>query len=62
MFKFIFLLILIYSNSNAMNFDIISITSDSAFNYFASLQIWLLIISSPMYLVISLLKYAKRSL
>jgi len=45
-----------------MTFTIISITSNPAFNYFASLGFYLLLISSPMLLVFSLFKYTKKVL
>jgi hypothetical protein len=62
MFKIIFAIILIVSNSHAITFNIIAITTEPAFNYFASLNFWLLLISAPMFLVISLLKYLKKGL
>jgi hypothetical protein len=62
MVKYLFLLYFLVSNSFAADFTVISITSDSAFNYFASLQIWLFIFSAPAYLLISLIKYVRKVL
>ena len=45
-----------------MTFTIISFTTDLAFNFFASLGAWLLIISSPMFLVMGLFKYVRKVL
>lgn len=61
MVKITIILILFISNIQAMDFTIIEITSEPAFNHFASLNLWLLIISSPMFLLFSLIKYAKKS-
>ena len=60
MLKIIFLFLLLLTSVNADNFTVISITNDEAFNYFASLNLWLLIISSPFYLLLSLIKYVRK--
>jgi len=60
MVKYFILFYLLVSNSFAMDFTVLNITDDSAFNYFASLQIWLFIISAPAYLLISLIKYVRK--
>lgn len=61
MSKIILILFLLISNTYAIDFSILEITSNDAFNYFASLQLWLLIISSPMLLVFSLFRFYRKS-
>ncbi len=62
MLKLIIIFILIVSNSQAYTFTVIDITSNSAFNYFSSLFIWLFIIQAPLILAISLFKFIKKTL
>jgi hypothetical protein len=56
----IFLLLFISLTLYADDYPIISITTNETFNYFASLQIWLLIITAPMLLVIALFKAYRK--
>jgi hypothetical protein len=57
--KFTFLY-LIFFVKHIMAYEVLTITNSPAFNYFASLNLWLLLISAPVFLVIVLLKYARR--
>ena len=59
MLKYIFLTLFLLTNVNA--FSIKKKKKNEAFDYFASLELWLLIISSPVYLLLSLIKYVKRT-
>ena len=62
MLKLFLLFLFLTSSSYATDFKIIEITTEPAFNYFSSLIFWLLIISSPVFLVLSLLKFTRRVL
>jgi len=61
MLKYVSLFLFFFINNLfAFDFVIIDITSEPVFNYFASLQFWLLIVISPMLLVISLIRYFRK--
>lgn len=60
MIKSVLIILFILTNLSANNFSIINIVDNEAFNYFASLFLWLLIISSPMFLLISLIKFVRK--
>jgi len=55
------LMILSFFASSLFSYEVLSITGVNSFDYFASLFLWLLIISAPVFLVVSLLKYVRRS-
>jgi hypothetical protein len=54
------LIILILITNSLFGYDVIEITKEPAFNYFASIFIWLLLIISPMLLVLALFSHFKR--
>jgi len=55
------LFLLAFFSSSLFSYQTLAITGLNSFDYFASLLFWLLIISAPVFLVISLLKYARRA-
>ena len=58
--KFAFLYLIFFAK-HLLAFEILTITNEPAFDWFASLNMWLLIISAPVFLVFSLIKYARKT-
>jgi len=57
--KFIFFISLIFNFSYALDFVVIPVTDNNAFNYFFSFPVWMTIISIPFIMALTMLKHIK---
>jgi|GEM_PF-5798337 len=57
--KFIFFISLIFNFSYALDFVVIPVTDNNAFNYFFSFPIYITLASVPFVMALSILKHIK---
>ncbi|AHJ12434.1 putative membrane protein [Sulfurospirillum multivorans DSM 12446] len=57
--KFIILVSLLFNFSYALDFFVIPVTDNIAFNYFFSFPVWITIVSIPVMMSLTILKHIK---